>query len=368
MNQRRFSLILLPTLRCNADCAYCFEEKPAVDLGLDGLAIIVGKLMDYVEQERYDSAMIHWQGGEVMTLDAEWLERAHAVVAELASARGIRVDHGLQSNLIGYTPGWNRVLGEMFGNQVGTSLDFPNLHRRIAGGTAADYDRIWLRNVRAVRAAGIHVGVIAIPSPETLDLGAERFYERFVDELGIVDFQINTPFAGGPADAVKRAFPLDPHRLGRFLIDLADIWMSRGRRAGVKIGPFDELLRHFTGRPAALPCLWRDNCAHEFVCIDPRGWVAQCDCWVASYPDHRFGNIFGEESLAQLLERSPARRRLLHRPSELIRREDCIACEHLAICHGGCPIRAFTHRANLNEKDPYCETYRMVFDRMRTMS
>jgi radical SAM protein with 4Fe4S-binding SPASM domain len=237
----------------------------------------------------------------------------------------------------------------MFGNQVSTSLDFPNRHRRIAGGTAADYERIWLQNLYAVRAAGIHVGVIAIPSPETLELGAERFYKRFVDELEITDFQINTPFAGGPPSAVKQAYPLDPRRLGRFLVELADIWIDRGCPAGVKLGPFDELLEYFSGGPATLPCFWRENCAREVV----------------SYPKHRFGNILGEETLAQLLQRSPARERLLRRPSELVRREDCIWCEHLGICHGGCPIRAFTCRGQLNEKDPYCDTYRMVFDYIR---
>ena len=96
--------------------------------------------------------------------------------------------------------------------------------------------------------------------------------------------------------------------------------------------------------------------------------MSQCDCWVTSYPEHRFGNILGDDGLAALLDRSPARQRLRNRPAVLIRREDCIECAHLAVCHGGCPIRAYTHRGELYQKDPYCETYRMVFDHMRTIA
>ena len=100
----------------------------------------------------------------------------------------------------------------MFGNSVGTSMDFPNLYRKAKGRTPEEYTAIWARNVRAARDAGIDVGVISIPNKETLRLGAERFYSYFVDELQITDFQVNTSFSGGEANAAKE----DSHsRLGR---------------------------------------------------------------------------------------------------------------------------------------------------------
>jgi hypothetical protein len=98
----------------------------------------------------------------------------------------------------------------MFGNNVGTSMDFPNLYRKAKGRTPEEYTTIWARNVRAARDAGIDVGVIAIPNKETLRLGAESFYSYFVDELRITDFQVNTPYRG-EANAAKKKYP----RLGR---------------------------------------------------------------------------------------------------------------------------------------------------------
>jgi uncharacterized protein len=249
----------------------------------------------------------------------------------------------------------------MFGGSIGSSLDYPNLHRRTVGGSPRDFNRTWVERFREARSAGIEVGVISIPNEDTLVVGAEAFYSYFVDELDVTDFQINTPFAGGRPSPAKEGLPLDPVRLARFLVDLADVWMVRGYGNGVKVGPFDQLIRYFIGGQAVLPCIWLDNCVDRFVCIDPQGNVSQCDCWVTSYPDFRFGNIFESHNLLDLIERSTARRRLLERPETLVQETDCIECDYLGLCHGGCPIRAYATHGSLLARDPYCETYRTLF-------
>ena len=177
--------------------------------------------MDHLEHNQIETLSIYWQGGEVMTLPPEWFEEAHGIIQEIAVGRNRQVAHYLQSNMIAYTSKWNRVLAEMFGNSVGSSMDFPNLHRKLKGGGPKEYDRIWARNVQEATEAGIEVGVIAIPNERTLEMGAERFYSHFVDELGIKDFQINTPFPGGSVNDVKMGYPLDTGRLSGFLADLA---------------------------------------------------------------------------------------------------------------------------------------------------
>jgi uncharacterized protein len=182
-----------------------------------------------------------------------------------------------------------------------------------------------------------------------------------VDQLGITDFQINTPFPGGSPNEVKMGFPLKTHRLSRFLADLATIWMDRGFHKGVRVGPFAKLLDYFVQGSKDLLCIWRDNCVHEFVCIDPQGFVSQCDCWAAAYPEFRFGNLLDGGSLSDILRTSEARNRLLDRPGVLVRREDCLDCDYLGICHGGCPVRAYTVHGDIHTKDPYCPLYRRLF-------
>jgi radical SAM protein with 4Fe4S-binding SPASM domain len=361
MKERQFSLILLPTLECNADCEYCFEDKSGHRLTLDRLAVILEKVMDYLESENIGTLSIYWQGGEVMTLPPEWFERANDIIHRCAEDAGKQVVNYIQSNMIGYTPRWNRVIAEMFGNSMGSSMDFPNLHRRLVGSGPREYERVWIRKVFEAREAGIQVGFIAIPNQGTLEMGAERFYSRIVDELGFGEFQINTPFAGGAANRVKDGYPLDSERLAAFLLDLSAVWLSRGYDRGVRVGPLDSLMNYFSRGRKDLLCVWRDNCVNEFVCIDPLGQVSQCDCWAASYPEFRFGNIFDGATLSDILRTSEARRSLRERPGLLIQEEDCIDCDYLGICHGGCPVRAYTVHGDIRAKDPYCALYRRLF-------
>jgi radical SAM protein with 4Fe4S-binding SPASM domain len=360
MLDHAFSLILLPTLACNADCDYCFENKAGAILTLDQLSVLTHKVLQYLQHQTVQHLTIYWQGGEVMMLPPQWLEHAYHIIQRAADASKISVAHSLQSNMLGYHPGWNSILAEMFGSSVGSSMDFPNRHRKF-GGSAEDYTARWTRNVRDARDAGIETQIIAIPNQETLAIGAERFYAYVVDELQITNFQINTPFPGGTLNDVKQQFPLDADRFRQFVVDLIHVWIERGYHQGVLLGPFDEFLRYFLDEDPCIPCIWRENCTDEFLCIDAYGNVAQCDCWVASYPEYWFGNIFDASSLLDLLQGSEVHRRFQSRPEVLIRQESCLECEYLALCHGGCPIRAYSSSGHFFEKDPYCSLYPSMF-------
>lgn len=368
VNAPSLSLILLPTLNCDADCEYCFEHKGGQPLSLELLPEMFAKIFAFIDERNTHELHVHWQGGEVLTLTPEWMEKAEECIQRTAECHHKMVRHFLQSNLIGYGSDWEPIITRMFANSIGSSLDYPNQHRKVKGGSPEDFNQLWAVKANAARKAGNHIGIIAIPSMATLAAGAEAFYEYFTRELGFIDFQLNTPFAGGPVNSVKKGFPLAPERLGHFFTELIDIWMARGYAEGVRIGPFDQLLAYFRDEPHQLPCIWHRNCADQFICIHPKGYIAQCDCWAASYPEYHFGNIFGNGSLSEILEASTSRRRFFDRPLSIIQNQDCIDCDFLALCHGGCPVRAYSLNGNLYDKDPYCPTYLAVFKHMKTVS
>jgi uncharacterized protein len=291
---QHLSVILLPTNKCNVACEYCFEDKTDDFMSHERLGIVIDKLLDHMVVKEIASMTIYWQGGEVMILPPAWFERAHDLIAAKALAKGKHIEHSLQSNMIGYSPRWNGVIRGMFGNSVGTSMDYPNLYRKAKDRTPEEYTEKWTRNVGQALEAGIQIGVISIPNRATIKEGAERFYSYFVDTLGITDFQVNTSFSGGEESDAKKESLLDLDGLSGFFSDLVHVWVERGYAAGVKLGPIDELMKHFSGDAASLPCIWQQNCADEFVSIDARGHVAQCDCWVTSYPDYWFGNVFDD--------------------------------------------------------------------------
>ena len=320
MTGNHFSLILLSTNRCNAACDYCFEDKTDIRLSVARLQIIIDKVLNHMVASGIESLTIHWQGGEAMLLPPDWYAAANEMIGRAAADRGKQVDHGLQTNLLNYSTKWNPIIGTMFGNSISTSLDYPNLHRRMPDRDPAHYSDLWRRRFHQARAAGIDVKLISVPNRGTLARGAEPFYRYLVDELGVRDFQINTPFPGGEANDIKQAMLLDVEELTRFHVELSDIWLARGFREGIRIGPFDALLDYFSHRDYCLPCIWGQNCADEFISVDARGNVGQCDCWVTSYPEYYFGNLFNAGSLTHMLRTSSARRQFLERPPLLVQK------------------------------------------------
>jgi radical SAM protein with 4Fe4S-binding SPASM domain len=362
---RPLSLILLPTLDCNVACDYCFEEKARLSLSREQLGEVTNAILDHMATRGTTRAELYWQGGEVLLLGPAWFEHARASMARAAAERGLSLHHSIQTNLIGYGPHWDKVLREMFDGSLGTSMDFPNHHRRLKNGSTARYTEVWLRSVRQAREAGFAVGVIAVLHGGSLEVSARDFLSFYTQEAGIDDLQVNLPFPGGPGTGGDT---LRTEPLTRFLLDLLDVWMQEGFDRGVKLSPFDALFDAFSGREARLPCIWQPNCANEFAAIDARGNVALCDCWVTSYPEHRFGNLFRAQNLSQMLGASPARQAFLNRPKYLVQHEDCARCPHLSLCHGGCPVRTFAATGTILAKDPYCEVYKVLFARCRELA
>ncbi|MFY9984795.1 MAG: radical SAM protein [Chthoniobacterales bacterium] len=363
MNGRVFSVILLPTSECNVACDYCFEHKEPHRLSPALLPLLTRRLLDHLEHENIEVCEIYWQGGEAMIMGPDWFADAGNLMGRAAAEKGRKFVHYLQTNLISYSPSWNRVIHGMFNGSVGTSMDYPNVHRKLIKSGAEAYTKLWTKRLHEAREAGIKIGVIAVLHKASLEAGAERFYRYFTEDLGLDDFQVNTPFAGGPAKDVEGGFQLDNGELARFLGELFDIWIQKGYDAGVSLGPFDALIDHFVGRPARLPCIWKENCSNQFISVDARGTVAQCDCWVTSYPEYFFGNMFREPDLTRMLKTSRARQDFVERPKHLMEHEDCLACRYLSICHGGCPVRTYSAKGTLLAKDPYCQVYKVVFAR-----
>ena len=44
---------------------------------------------------------------------------------------------------------------------------------------------------------------------------------------------------------------------------------------------------------------------------------------------------------------------------------DCIECDVLSLCHGGCPVRTYSVEHTIFEKDPHCGLYKSMFSHMK---
>jgi uncharacterized protein len=359
MPRNHFSVLIAPTFRCNADCEHCFENKTADVMELQHLERIMLKLVTYLLKQEITELRLFWTGGEILTMSPEWFLRAHDICREISEKTGLQINNSVQSNLVGYGPHWRRVMSEMFQDKIGSSLDFPNLYRKVAGETPETFNELWFRRYQQAKEAGIEVGVISVLNGASLAIGAREFYSYYIEKCGLKSFQINTPYPGGPQTPAKRNFPLEDDLLSDFYSDLFDLWMSRGRPEGISISPFEELIHYFRTGQNGLCCSFKENCANMFMGIGPKGDVGQCEGFLAGYPECLFGNILSED-MADIVD-SPFRRQLMERPMRIIEQEDCSECEYLSLCHGGCPVHAYGTTGSLFTKAPNCQSYKALF-------
>ena len=62
-----FSIILLPTSKCNVNCEYCFEDKTDDRMTLDQLSTVMTKVFDYMED--FLGRHAYFGGAEFTTAD-----------------------------------------------------------------------------------------------------------------------------------------------------------------------------------------------------------------------------------------------------------------------------------------------------------
>jgi uncharacterized protein len=354
------SIIFVPTFRCNCNCAYCFEPRTPEALSPEQITVIYGRIARYLASIGVRRVDVYWQGGEVMVLSPEWCRSAARSINSLMRAHHLKVQHFLQTNLMDYSPDWDSVLWEFFDGMLGSSLDYPNVHRRFKNLVGDAYNRHWIDRFREASRRGMNLTVISVPNEATLTISPQDFYRYYTEEVGLKNIQINMPFASGPAANMRRELLLDPVALGDFLAGLLEIHFSRDDR--VILDPFQGIVDRITRGEAAakVPCFFCPNCVNSFFCVGPSGEIGQCDAWVGSYPHLNFGNLLESDDLGPLLA-SPARKELASRPAHLLTDSECLACKYFSLCNGGCPVRTKSGKGTPNSRDPYCETYKRVF-------
>lgn len=353
---RTLGVILMPTLACNAECSYCFVRPGGRAMDLDDVGRLFGLLAEHARQAGLAGLRFYWQGGEATLLGPDWFLRMRDLSSRILGS--VTATHNLQSNLLAYGPGWTGVVREVFGGQVSTSLDFPNHHRRLHGSTA-EYDRRAMRSIRSAREDGLAVRMISVLGPGSLAVGARRFLEHYVEEAGFRDFQVNLPYYAGRSAGLAPGSRLSIDATVAFVRDLTDLVLER---EDVTVGPISTFRDCLRGRRVdGIGCVWSPCCAGDFLCVGPGGEVSICDGWVAGLEDWGLGNVW-DTPLSEVL-RSPVRRRLMARTRHLME-APCGECRWLALCHGGCPLRATAMAGRPEVPDPYCPVYRAIFERL----
>lgn len=331
------NFMLLPTEACQASCRYCFAGKTGRVMD-HATALAALDFIARTAPERNDFHLT-FHGGEPLLAGEDFYV---FILPEIIARFGRRVHLSVQSNLWAMTDS----LAELFARyrvSVGTSIDGPRDMCDAQRGYGY-YDKT-IAGLELLKKHGVSVGIICTFTAESSDRAAEVFAGS------------RTPYSIHGAvptlGSDDRPGAVSSDQMARILLDSYDAY--KRDPAHCRITTIDAMAKG-SFNETGMTCTFFD-CLGSFAAIDPEGDVYTCQRFCGK-KEFSVGNV--SCLTEEIILNSPAYSRL--RSVQDGKRQACSGCSHWEYCMGGCLYSTLTGGGS---KDPYCDAYSRVFDRMR---
>lgn len=362
------TVICKPTKDCNADCSYC--SSPPDQLGhwtFEQFKIA----FDTLKPRLADEAVWIWHGGEPMLLGPDFYRQCW----DYARAQIPGIKFSIQTNILLYSSKkWKAVFRDIFKGSISTSFDM-DVRDRTLKGCPKRYEKKFKEKLSLMLADGFMPMVLSIFDEHNMDT-ASQFYE-FSSNHEVAPFHVrmNYRYPLGRASGEEKEL-IAPKDYGDLLLDAYNRWIKD--IPGFTVTPLNQMFEAAIGE-SAQRCPWTRHCVGGFVGIEPNGDVYNCSDFAdLGDTSYRFGNIFDstidtrvvnfvkkadrEDFISSALK-SPAARDHARRRYNLPK--DCTQCRHYTECNGGCVRDAVLYDRGMGGKFFYCESWIMVFDRIK---
>ena len=320
--------------RCNLRCVYCYylDKDDALAPWPMPEALLESYIAQRIESSPGPNVHFEWHGGEPTLLGLEYFARIARIQRERLTP-GKSVTNGIQTNGILLDGAWADFLARE-GFSVGLSLDGPaDLHDRYRRGPdgSPTHAKV-MAALGLLKGRSVFVNLLCVLHEGNASQ-PERVY-RFFKEAGAKYLQflplVPRPGVGSGAGAAAAA---SPEAIGEFLCAVFDSWIREDVGRTV-VQTFDEALRPIYGAPHAL-CVHRETCGDVAV-LEREGSFYACDHFVDG--EHLIGNLRAR-SLAELS--ADPRMLAFGRAKRDELPAECLGCEVLSSCNGGCPKDRF---------------------------
>lgn len=349
------TVIAKPTKLCNADCDYC-SAPPSDQIvwTLDDFK----RYFDAIEPHLTDSAYWIWHGGEPMLLSPDFYFKAD----EYMRSSGRQINFSMQTNILLYdTKKWFDVFHYLFKGSLSTSFDPDKEHRKIKGNADA-YSKRFYKKLDQVLKDGFRPMLISTFNRFSADLMHEMYdFGMGYNNQGLpFDLRFNYRYpAGREKQHLNSVDLLPPKKYGEVLIDVYNKWITD--LPDFTVTPLNQMMAKVVGAESER-CPWTKACGGRFLGLEPDGSIYNCSEFADLQDDEfKFGNI-NESTIAEMLQTKAAsniRKRRIDLPS------DCHTCRHFKECEGGCARDAVLYERGLGGKFYYCQSWKMVFDRIK---
>jgi len=345
-------VIVKPTKACNAGCTYC-AAPPEVNGAGKWTVDLWKQYFDKVQPGLMAGATIIWHGGEPMLMGPEFYKEAHAYAWE----RMPHLRFSMQTNLLLYnSKRWKELFEVDMGGGISTSFDPDQRHREYKGSTEL-YTRLFMSRLEMAVDDGFRPVVIGTYTEETIHTAFEMYEWSLARKERGVPLRFNYRYPAGRA--ADEGAVLSPESYGRTLVALYDRWIREMPPFGIV--PLDQMFMKTIGMESSR-CPWMKDCGGRFLEIEPNGDVYNCSDFAdMGDKQYSFGNL-DEHDLAHLMS-SPAAVAMRRRRYDLP--QDCLTCPHFTECEGGCQRDSVLFGRGLGGKFYYCQSWKMVFNRIK---
>ncbi|MFQ5504279.1 MAG: radical SAM protein [Planctomycetota bacterium] len=347
------ALILKATERCNSNCYYCDvvrKEGSGKSMPLEVLEAVFERIGEYLRAQPYDDVELLWHGGEPLLLGADYFRSALELQNEHCGGASHRIQHSIQTNLTLFSEDFVGVFEELGIGAVGTSFD-PEPHVRGFGTSidSAEYQRRFFRALRLLERHRIGWGMIYVVTRKSLARPLEVFtFLTNMNLTGGINFNPVLIY-----DEERQDIAVSPTEYVEFLGAIFGYWWKHRSRFP-DIQPFRSLVETVIDGRVSLGCVDSGDCSYHHLNIAPDGETSQCGR-SADWALLPYGNI-KERPIAELL--FDEQRDEFVRRQRLLLEGECRGCRFWGLCHGGCPLDAWSRHRSFLHKSEWCEAKR----------
>ncbi len=343
------TIIIKATQMCNSNCAYCdaIHNKDCSDFMSSAvLEKLLFRVNEYLEHFVDQEMQLIWHGGEPLLLGVDFFQNIYEAQARICSNTKERIEHAIQSNLTLLTEELIHVLKQLNINQFGSSYD-PEDHIRGFGPNinTRKYTEKFMNGEMLASSNGMTSGVIYVVTKKSLKNPMQIFH--FLNNLKPGGgFNLNPVLIYGN-DLHELA--ITPEEYVEFLGAIFPHWWAHQERYPT-LQPFNFYKENIVENKLSLGCVDSGSCAFHHFNVNTDGDVSQCGR-ASDWKILDYGNIF-EKSLIDTLS-DPCRVDLNKRVAYL-KDNDCKECRFWDLCHGGCPLDAWSIDKNIFQKTSWC--------------
>jgi uncharacterized protein len=359
MKNDTITVIAKPTHNCNLACKYCYVDQRAEKGYMTEKILIqsIKKISDTFKRSHWI-----WHGGEPLLIGLNFFKQIREI-QQYYSKRGNKFRNSIQTNGTLIEDQLLDFIDETGDFNMGLSIDGPkelNDKTRVYRDNSGGFEKIMLGIRKVKERKKGRVGIICVINKWNINR-PELLYNFFKNEK--LNVQFNPLIPSKRVQENQDELGITPKQYGEFLLKMWKIYNEDCLRKGkvsIDIDPFMEVIGNL-GTEKPLGCNYSGACRDNFISIGPKGDIYPCGRF-DGVKQFWMGNI-QSHTIKEMME-SSTNQKLKKRNLETI--TGCNSCNFVTICNSGCMHNAYLS-GDLNRKDPYCASYKILFGAMKTV-